>query len=1036
MADCVVGEELQGYRIQREIGRGRLGTVFEVVSDQSHGPAALRLIDETHLRGSIHQVRLHKSLQISARLAHPNLCSFRDVGVRKGQLYLVSDLAEGTPLGKVWHDPEWRRIDRILRAGEDLLEACAYLHRSGLIHGSLEPNSIFVGDYGRLLVTEPGLANAIRDSSEGATRATELFPPRYASPEAVANFPEDERSDLFQVAALLYEMAFGRPLFQSERLADMADEIKTPISFPPTDDWPEGMRAFLEKALAIDPNERWSKAHIMLAQLRSIQARLAAGDPLRSQGRLRDYLEAVLENVGSASKLGELRELRGQASIWDLRKGGQQRDGLLCYLPGRLLQSEALSASGLCARIARLKSRRPPHLALPREILIRGQDALVLYPLPEGMTIQETLRSGRRLLLSQILSVYHEVCESLEQLHELDMFYEDFSPDRVLLVFRRGQATPEPQLLFGGVSDLLLHGHLARDNQAIRPVSPYLSPETMRRAQGDVASDVYALGTLLFEALSGLPPPVAGKLHLGPTFSALSPKPPDNVRAGLRELLERTLNPMPSKRFRSAAQVRARLEDTLCQLGEHPSKRGASTLGLFLRSAALFLLLALLSAAALALSWKAPPLEAHGMTATAGLDSVTLRWTTNQPTRAEVAYGPAGQRRSRRRPAASKARSHMVDLDGLQPGKTYTWTVRFPDGRSSKAHVFNTLPMNSTPPQIERSFGTTFVLWSCSPPRPALLEILRGDGAEPLRKEAPEAARHRVSLDDVDLSEGARIRVFVLLPAGGRELVGEVDVPGFRERLGTFLHATRDERLRHLESLAAEVPSTQPESRRGFQNDFETIRSLWAPLSDSLQTFLDGTRPSEERILHLWERLGRLEILRRRCLECKLPFDLAAWPIQGERHGTRVLEASPAMRCSTWTPEGGIVLIPQNAPAPASPQGWRRRIEAKLLWTKEVSSAPVALLVDCDELPPRAWLEASINGRGPFLLEGATEGKTIRLWRRVDPGFLLEGENRVSLVLQRPTRGEVVGPCILRNVELRSGVPPASTERTGSSTAP
>ena len=916
MADVVVGEEIQGYRIQREIGRGRLGPVFEVLSEQNPSPAALRLVDPSLLRGSTHQVRLHKALQISARLSHPNLCTFREVGVRQGQVFLVSDLAEGPPLSALARREEFRDLDRILRLVEDLLEACSYLHRSGVVHGGIEPGAVFVGDYGRALLADPGLVRALREDGEGTTRAGEVFPPRYAPPETVSAFPHDERSDLFQVGLILHELLMGQPYYRSERLADLADEIKNPPPIPRDESWPQGLDTFLAKALAADPDERWSKAHIMLAQVRGIQARLAAADPLRGQGKLRDYLEAVLARRGRGEALGTLLELRGDACIWETVDGEGRPQGHLCYLPGRLLQNEALSASGLCARTARLKAKRPPHLVLPAEIVIRGQDALCLYPLPEGRSVQETLRSGRRLLLSQILSVYHEVCEGLEVLHELELFYEDFAPDRVLLVFRRGQATPEPQLLYGGVSDLLLHGHLSADNTRIRPVSPYLAPEVMRRAQGDVASDVYSLGTLLFEALSGLPPPVAGKLHLGPTFSALSPKPPDAVRAGLRELLERTLNPMPSKRFRSSAQVRARLEDVLCQLGEHPSKRGASTLGLFVRSTVLFLLLALITAGALAMRWKAPRLAARAMTARAGLDSATLSWTCNHATRSDVIYGVAGRSRTSEQSSPSKGERHLVDLSGLQPGKSYTWAVRFPDGRCSEPRSFQTLPLRTRLPLLERSFGTHFVTWDCDPPLPGLLEVLVPSRPAPIPIRSPKASRHRVSLHDVPLEEGATIRVLQLLPGGGRVRVGEVEIPSLDERLAAFLHATREERMLHLESMARSDVVSSPDGERRFEEALGEVRRAWEPLSASTRSFLDAPPPSPERTLQLWERLARLEILQRLCEGRELRFELPAWPVEGSRFGSASIDASDIATSSSWSPPEGLRLLALDGSPP------------------------------------------------------------------------------------------------------------------------
>ncbi|MGZ8455509.1 MAG: protein kinase domain-containing protein, partial [Gemmatirosa sp.] len=202
VADVPGGASAERYRVEREIGRGRLATVF-LAHDVRHGrPVALKVLHR-EVAAMLDVTRFTRELLLLARLRHPNILPLYDSGQAGDVLYYVTPYVEAGSLRA-----------RIERSGPlPVDEALDYAHRHNTVHRAVTPEHVLLED-GHVLVGGFGIARAINSAFE--VRLTEpghaLGAPPYMSPEQMqAVEPLDGRSDIYSAGCVLYEMLTGAP---------------------------------------------------------------------------------------------------------------------------------------------------------------------------------------------------------------------------------------------------------------------------------------------------------------------------------------------------------------------------------------------------------------------------------------------------------------------------------------------------------------------------------------------------------------------------------------------------------------------------------------------------------------------------------------------------------------------------------------------------------------------------------------------------------------------------------------------------------
>ena len=241
--------------------------------------------------------RFRRETRIASLVTHPHICAVHESGEENGQAFLVCELLEGRALDDLIAESALS-AERLLDIGIQLTDALVAAHRRGIVHGNVKPSNVFITTDGHVKLLELGAAAAATEPAKGAVDAssdtislrvnvpspptTGEFFHRYLSPEQVAGAPASERSDVFAVGALLYEMAARVPAFRGDTHAQIAAAITGETPAPPRNlnpKLPRGIEAIIARALQKDPAARQDSAAALLDELR--QARRALEQRVR-----------------------------------------------------------------------------------------------------------------------------------------------------------------------------------------------------------------------------------------------------------------------------------------------------------------------------------------------------------------------------------------------------------------------------------------------------------------------------------------------------------------------------------------------------------------------------------------------------------------------------------------------------------------------------------------------------------------------------------------------------------------------------------
>ena len=252
------------YRIEREIGSGGMATVY-LARDLKHDRDVAVKVLRPELAAVLGSKRFLTEIRISAQLDHPHILTLIDSGTAEGFLYYVMPFVRGESLRERLKREQQLALDDALDITRQITSALDYAHRQGIVHRDIKPENILLHE-GEAVLADFGIAVAVKEA--GGNRLTEsgvsLGTPQYMSPEqATGDRPLDARSDVYSVAAVLYEMLAGEPPHTG---ASVQAVIAKLLTERPTrlrvirDTVPEGIDAAVAKALAKLPADRFASA--------------------------------------------------------------------------------------------------------------------------------------------------------------------------------------------------------------------------------------------------------------------------------------------------------------------------------------------------------------------------------------------------------------------------------------------------------------------------------------------------------------------------------------------------------------------------------------------------------------------------------------------------------------------------------------------------------------------------------------------------------------------------------------------------------
>jgi len=273
------------YAIERELGAGGMATVY-LARDLKHDRDVALKVLRPELAAVLGAERFLQEIHISARLDHPHILTLIDSGECDGFVWYVLPYVRGESLREKLTREKQLSLEEAVRIATQVASALDYAHRHGLIHRDIKPENILLHE-GEAVVADFGIALAVREA--GGPRLTEsglsLGTPQYMSPEQATGGRElDVRSDVYSLAAVVYEMLAGEPPHTGPTaqavIAKLLTERPTRIRTV-RDTVPEGIDTAVAKALAKVPADRFGGAAEFATALAVPGAGPGAGWPRR-----------------------------------------------------------------------------------------------------------------------------------------------------------------------------------------------------------------------------------------------------------------------------------------------------------------------------------------------------------------------------------------------------------------------------------------------------------------------------------------------------------------------------------------------------------------------------------------------------------------------------------------------------------------------------------------------------------------------------------------------------------------------------------
>ena len=269
------------YRIERELGRGGMATVYLAEDRKHHRPVAVKIL-HPELASNVGSDRFLREIEIAARLNHPHILTLIDSGESDGLLYYVMPYVEGESLRERLRRQGRLPLDEALGITKQVASALSYAHQRGVVHRDIKPENLLLHE-GGAIVTDFGIARAVESGAAGqrgggaveklTQTGMSIGTPAYMSPEQAAGAQEvDGRSDLYSLACVLYEMLVGEPPFtgpSSQAVIARRFSETAPSLHSASTTVPEAVARAVAKALAREPADRFATAAQFVQALES-----------------------------------------------------------------------------------------------------------------------------------------------------------------------------------------------------------------------------------------------------------------------------------------------------------------------------------------------------------------------------------------------------------------------------------------------------------------------------------------------------------------------------------------------------------------------------------------------------------------------------------------------------------------------------------------------------------------------------------------------------------------------------------------------
>ncbi len=287
---------IPGFDLQRIVGRGGNGIVYRAIEERLNRPVAVKLLLGAATSDERQRTMLFHEAEAAASLRHPGIVPVYQVGEHDGTAFLIMELRDGGSLAERLHTGPLPVTDAV-KLVTQVAAAVQFAHSQGTIHRDLKPGNVLLDQHGQPQVSDFGLARRLDAQHTLHATGDVVGTPAYMSPEQARGETADERSDVYSLGAVLYEILCGRSPFQAATPWEIVNQVLTEDP-PPLRELnssvPRDLETICVKCLEKDPARRYASAQELADEL----IRFENGEPIlaRPVGQLQRLLKWCRRN--------------------------------------------------------------------------------------------------------------------------------------------------------------------------------------------------------------------------------------------------------------------------------------------------------------------------------------------------------------------------------------------------------------------------------------------------------------------------------------------------------------------------------------------------------------------------------------------------------------------------------------------------------------------------------------------------------------------------------------------------------------------
>jgi serine/threonine-protein kinase len=261
------------YQIIEELGKGGMGKVYKAQDTDLKEKVAIKLLKPEIAADKKTIERFRNELKFARKIRHKNVCQMYDLNKEEGSHYITMEYVDGKDLKSMIRMMGQLSSGKTISIARQVCEGLEEAHKLGVVHRDLKPQNIMVDEEGNARIMDFGIARSIKE--KGITAAGVMIgTPEYMSPEQVEGKDVDQRSDIYSLGVILYEMVTGRVPFEGDTPFTIGVKHKSEEPTDPKElntQLPEDLNLVILRCLEKDKEKRYQSAEEVRAELDRIE---------------------------------------------------------------------------------------------------------------------------------------------------------------------------------------------------------------------------------------------------------------------------------------------------------------------------------------------------------------------------------------------------------------------------------------------------------------------------------------------------------------------------------------------------------------------------------------------------------------------------------------------------------------------------------------------------------------------------------------------------------------------------------------------